>query len=123
MRRTFLLLTVFAFLLGWFGLPLSEAAPPPGRGDITGLVLADGVAAPGSTVQLFNGSGIDYVAETVTNSSGNFRFRKIAAGDYTVTASRFGGGAACSGNAPVTVVSGQTVNVTVSMTCQIFPPF
>lgn len=122
-RRSFLLLSVLAFLLGWFGLPLSEAAPPPGRGDITGLVLADGVPAAGATVQLFGGSGIDWVAETVTNSSGSFRFRRIAIGSYTVRASRLGGGGACTGSAPVTVVQGQTANVTVAMTCQIFPPF
>jgi hypothetical protein len=114
---------VFAFLLGWVGLPSSDAAPPPGRGDITGLVLADGAPAPGSTVQLYGGSGfIDYVAEATTNASGNFRFRRIAAGNYEVRAYRLAQGAACTGSAPVTVSAGQTANVTVEMTCQIFPP-
>ena len=100
MRRSFLLLFVFALLLGWFGLSPTEAAAPPARGDITGLVLADGVPAPGSIVQLYGGSGIDYVAETVTNSSGNFRFRRVTVGIYTVNASRLGGGGACTGSAP-----------------------
>ena len=55
MRRKFLLLFVSALLLGWIGLPAGNAAPPPGRGDITGLVLANGSPAPGSTVQLYAG--------------------------------------------------------------------
>lgn len=124
MRRSFLFIFVFAFLLGWVGLSVSEAAPPPARGDISGLVLADGVPAPGSTVELYGGPGfIDYVAQTTTNSSGGFRFRRIAVGSYSVVANRLSQGRACTGSAPVTVVAGQTANVTVAMTCQVFPPF
>ena len=105
------------------GLELGRVAPPPPRGDISGLVLANGAPAPGSTVQLYGGSPfIDYVAETTTNSAGTFRFRRIAAGNYEVRASRPPLGMACTGSAPVTVVAGQTANVTVEMTCQVFPP-
>ncbi len=125
MRRSFLGILLSALLLSWIGLGLlvtpSEAAPPQ-RGDIAGLVLADGAPAAGATVQLYGGSGfIDYVAETVSDSAGKFRFRRIAAGSYNVSAFRLTPTQACSGSAPVTVVAGQTANVTVNMTCQGLP--
>ena len=86
-------------------------------------MLANGSPAAGATVQLYGGPGyIDYVAETVSDSNGTFRFRRINVGNYEVRAYRLGGGGACTGSAPVTVVNGQTTNVTVAMTCQIFPP-
>lgn len=127
MRRSSLAILLSTLLLGLIGLSLfvspSEAAPPQ-RGDIVGLVLANGAPAAGATVQLYGGAGfIDYVAETTSDSAGNFRFRRIAAGSYSVSAYRLSQGQACSGNAPVTVVAGQTANVTVSMNCQgPFPP-
>ena len=121
MRRSTLYFLLSTLLLGWLGLGLfasrSEAAPPQ-RGDIAGLVTANGSPAAGATVQLFNGPGfIDYVAETTTDSSGNFRFRRIAVGNYSANASRLGLGMVCTGNAPVTVVNGQTTNVTINMNC------
>ena len=123
MRRSLPLLFLFALLFGWIAMPVSDAAQPPARGDIAGLVLANGAPAAGATVQLYGGSGfIDHVAETISGSNGTFRFRRIAAGNYEVRASRLAQGAACTGSAPVTVVAGQTANVTVEMTCQIFPP-
>ena len=126
MRRSFLSILLSTILLAWIGPGLlgskAEAAPPPPRGDISGLVLADGVPAAGAIVQLYGGVGfIDYVAETVSDSSGHFRFRRIAAGSYSVVAYRLSPSQACTGNAPVTVVAGQTVNVTVSMSCQSIP--
>ena len=124
MRRSFLTLLVLVLCFGWFSLHVSEAAPPPERGDISGLVLANGSPSAGATVQLYGGAGyIDFVAETVTGSNGTFRFRRIDVGNYEVRAFKFGGGGPCTGSAPVTVVNGQTSNVTVSMTCQILPPF
>ena len=123
MRRSFLMLCAIVLVFGWFGLNPSQAAPPPARGDISGVVLAFGSPAAGATVQLYGGPGyIDYVAETVTDSNGTFRFRRIAVGNYELRAFRFGGNGPCTGSAPVTVVNGQTTNVTVSMTCNPLPP-
>ena len=86
-------------------------------------MLANGSPAAGAIVQLFGGVGfIDYVAQTTSDSSGSFRFRRIAAGSYSCVAQRLGSGMVCSGNAPVTVVAGQTASVTVNMSCQSFPP-
>ena len=126
MRRSTLYFLLSTLLVGWLGLGLfakrGEAAPPQ-RGDIAGLVTANGSPAAGATVQLFNGPGfIDYVAETTTNSAGEFRFRRIAVGNYNCVASRLALGMVCQGSAPVTVVNGQTTNVTIDMTCQVFPP-
>jgi hypothetical protein len=124
-RTSIVRITLSVLLLG-LGLGLLArwgVAAPPQRGDIAGVVLAGGAPAAGATVQLFGGPGfIDHVAETVTNSAGEFRFRRIAVGSYSITASRFGQGQVCSGSAPVTVVNGQTTTVTVAMDCQSFPP-
>lgn len=125
MRRSFVWALLSTLLLCSIGLGLlvsPSAAAPPARGDISGLVLADGAPAAGATVQLFGGPGfIDHVAETVSDSAGGFRFRRIAAGSYSVSAFRLTPTQACSGSAPVTVVAGQTATVTVSMTCQSNP--
>ena len=126
MRRSLLWIVFSAFLVGVLGFGVlaqrAEAAPPPG-GEISGLVLANGSPKAGAIVQLFGGVGyIDYVAQTTSDSAGRFRFRKIQPGNYSVVAQSLGGGGACTGNAPVTVVAGQTANVTVSMTCVVFPP-
>jgi hypothetical protein len=125
-QRSILWILLCAFLAGSIGLGLlaarADAAPPP-RGDIAGLVLGNGSPKAGAIVQLFNGPGfIDYVAQTTSDSSGHFRFRKIAAGDYSVVAQSLSQGQVCTGNAPVTVIAGQTVNVTVEMNCVVFPP-
>ena len=125
MRRNALTLlsTVLLCCLGLVLLAKKGDASPPQRGDIAGLVLANGSPAAGATVQLFGGPGfIDYVAQTTSDSAGQFRFRRIAVGSYSANASRLGTGMVCTGNAPVTVVNGQTTNVTVSMDCQSFPP-
>ena len=126
MRRSIVWALVCTFLVSAIGLGLlaerGQAAPPP-RGDIAGLVLANGSPKAGATVSLYGGVGyIDWVAQTTSDSSGNFRFRRIAAGDYSVVAQSLGGGGACNGNTPATVVAGQTTNVVVEMTCVVFPP-
>ncbi len=125
MQRSFLWLLASALLLGWMALgvltPVGEAAPPS-TGEITGTVLADGVPLGGAKVQLQNDSGGIAAPLATTNSSGQFRFRKVAAGNYSVSAAKFGS-PVCHGSAvPVTVTAGQTSNVTVNVTCEVFPP-
>ncbi len=104
---------------------MSDAAPGGGnqKGNIEGVVVDqnnDPVA--GATVQLFADIPglIDYLAETTTDSDGEFRFRRLAPDDYSVVATLLTPSFACSGSASVTVVAKQTVNVTVTVTCQSF---
>jgi hypothetical protein len=102
--------------------PDAVAAPPNSKGTITGTVTRDGSPAAGATVRLYGEGGIDYLAETTTDSSGNYRFRRVRAGDYSVVATALSTNLTCHGSAPATVVGGQTTVVNVAMTCQVFPP-
>jgi hypothetical protein len=118
-----LLSTLLVSVIGLVVLAERADAAPPGRGDIAGLVLANGSPKAGAIVQLYNGPGyIDYVAETTSDSTGHFKFRKLLAGNYSCVAQSLSSGGICNGNAPATVVAGQTTNVTVEMTCVVFPP-
>ena len=98
------------------------AAPPSSKGTITGTVTRDGALAAGATVRLYGEGGIDYLAETTTDSAGNYRFRRVNAGDYSVVATNSDTSLVCHGSAPATVVGGQTTVVNVAMTCEVFPP-
>ena len=122
MQRSFVWIVLSALLAGAIGLGLFSSravAAPPSTGDISGVVLAGGSPSAGATVTLSGGVGyIDWVAQTTTDSAGKFKLRRIAAGSYNANASKLSLSQVCFGNAPVTVVAGQTTNVTIEMTCQ-----
>jgi hypothetical protein len=100
-----------------------EARPPGGGGGGSkkGNILGEAVSPQlgpigGATVLLFDGIAIDQIAETITDSDGNFQFRRLNAGQYSISVVSFD--PPCSGNATVNVVSGQTTVAVVGMNCQ-----
>src|SRR5262245_39765498 len=80
----------------------SIAAPPASKGTITGTVTKDGSPAAGATVRLYGEGAIDYLAETTSDSSGNYRFRRVNAGDYSVVATALSTNLTCHGSASAT---------------------
>ncbi len=124
MRRVTLIVS-FLMLAGIVGLALrpsaSNAAPGGPKGNLSGVVVdQDGDLLAGATVQLYvDAPGvIDYVAEKITNASGQFLFKKLTPDDYSVVATRLTPSEACSGSTTATVTAGNTANVTVTATCQ-----
>jgi len=86
----------------------------PKRGTIVGEVVGPSGPVGGATVMLFDGVAIDQVAETITDANGNFEFRRVAEGDYTLTAISLS--PPCAGSASVAVVARQTSVVVIA--CQ-----
>jgi hypothetical protein len=113
------LCALFVGMVGLLALPgLSSAAPMKGpqNGTIEGVVVDEnGAPVAFATVQLFADIPgiIDYLAETTADEDGKFKFKRVAAGDYTVVALFLTPGLVLIGNAPVTVVAKQTTQVTV----------
>ena len=97
---------------------LSDAAPlkNPKTGNIEGVVVDEfGDPVGGATVQLYaNFPGyIDWVSQTTSNGDGTFTFKRMGPGNYTINAHILSPGFILMGTAPVTVVAGQTAQVTV----------
>ena len=126
MSRRFLMLGVLTCaLMGiWFAVSpdASIAAPPSSKGTITGTITSNGAPYAGATVQLYGQGGIDWLAETTSNSAGTYQFKKVNPGQYSVVALALSTSLTCHGSAPATVVAGQTTVVNVEMTCEVFPP-
>ena len=95
---------------------IARAAPPgggpPKKGDIVVEVVGPDGPVGGATVLLFDGVAIDQVDETVTDANGNFQFRRVAEGDYTLTAISWN--PPCTGNASVTVQAKKQVVVVIA---------
>jgi hypothetical protein len=108
----------------WFAVApnASIAAPPASKGTITGTVTSNGEPFAGATVQLYGEGGIDWLKETTSDSNGNYSFKKVNPGEYSVVALALSTSLVCQGSAPATVVGGQTTVVNVEMTCEVFPP-
>jgi hypothetical protein len=87
----------------------------PKTGSIEGEVIGPNGPIGGASVYLFGEGSFDWVAETFTDADGCFEFRRILAGDYTVTALSLE--PPCHGNAPVTVVPRETASVVINMDC------
>ena len=114
------LLTVFALASSTSGL----GAPPggggggkgggPKKGTIVGEVVGPSGPIAGATVLLFDELSIDQIAETVTDPAGNFQFRRLAAGSYSLTAVSWN--PPCSGSTSINLVPGQKIAVLIA--CQ-----
>lgn len=113
-------LSMFAFL----GLSLQPAvshAAPPNTGSMSGVVLDQfGDPVGGATVQLYVSQPgfIDYFAQTTADSNGQFSFRRLPAGDYSVVGMRLTLIEICFGSTTATVAPRQNTDVTVNVTCQ-----
>jgi hypothetical protein len=112
------ILTLFiasdGLLAGPPGGPGGGGGGGPKTGTIVGEVVGASGPIAGATVMLFDGVAIDQVAETVSDANGNFQFKKVREGTYTVTAISFD--PPCSGSSTVTVVAKKQVVVIVA--CQ-----
>ncbi|MHC5211696.1 MAG: carboxypeptidase-like regulatory domain-containing protein [Planctomycetota bacterium] len=112
-------LSLLTLLLASHGLFASPpGGPPGGGGGKTGTIVGEVVGASGpvagATVMLFDGVAIDQVAETFSDANGNFQFKKVRTGTYTVTAISFN--PPCSGSTTVSVAPKKIVAVVVA--CQ-----
>lgn len=107
-----------------------QAAPPAGggggggaKGNLAGVVVTDsGEPVPGATVLLFSDQpgAIDQVAEDITDGDGEFLFKKLPAGDYSITVLvlTIGGPLdGCGGSGSATVVKRETTEVTIVVDC------
>jgi hypothetical protein len=116
------LVSLLAVFVASSGLLAGPPGGPPGGGGggggKTGTIVGEVVGASGpiggATVMLFDGVAIDQVAETFTDADGNFRFNKVAAGTYTVTAVSLD--PPCAGSTTVNVAPKQLLVVVVA--CQ-----
>lgn len=114
---------VTASLPGWvtqstsFGITSAATASltfdlVPAVATLSGKVSSGGSDVPGATVVATNSSGASLT--TVTDSSGNYVFSRIAAGTWTLNVSAVG--YALSTTANITVTAAQTTTQNVSLT-------
>ena len=90
-------------------VPIYRWAIVPTRGNLTGVVVANG-DVDGANVSL-QGTGQD----TTVGPDGRFEFDNIPAGPYTLTAGLNINGYWNSKDMPVTVVAGKTTDVTIAL--------
>lgn len=110
---------VLAGLVGLIAIPddLQAAAFKGAKtGNITGVVEdTSGNPVAGAQVQLYATipGYYDYVAQTISGPDGTFVMKRIQPGNYNAVAMYLTPGLFLMGNTPVTVVAGQTVNITI----------
>uniref|UniRef100_UPI0019632A34 carboxypeptidase regulatory-like domain-containing protein n=1 Tax=Nonomuraea lactucae TaxID=2249762 RepID=UPI0019632A34 len=88
-----------------------QAAPVGGVGDLAGTVTAGGAPVAGATVSVTG----PLTRTVVTGEDGRYAIPRLLAGEYQITATKFG---YARGTATATVVAGQSVTADLSMTQQ-----
>jgi len=96
---------------------VTHTARPNASGVVRGSVKDDtGGVIPGATVTLANASGT--VQTTSSGADGNYRFRHVAPGTYTVSASYTGLQQQSASTAMVTASNGATANIVMTVQTQ-----